>query len=90
VDYSIEEFLQCGERIWNLERLFNNTAGFSRKDDILPERFFKTDGIDRNEFEKSLDEYYLQRGWDEFGVPTGGKLRELGIYKSLLDDGGIT
>ncbi|CAG0974194.1 MAG: aldehyde ferredoxin oxidoreductase family protein [Candidatus Methanoperedens sp.] len=83
VDYSIEEFLQCGERIWNLERLFNNKAGFSRKDDILPERFFKTDGIDRNEFEKSLDEYYLQRGWDEFGVPTGGKLRELGIYKAF-------
>ncbi|HEY6585855.1 MAG TPA: aldehyde ferredoxin oxidoreductase family protein [Candidatus Methanoperedens sp.] len=79
VDYSIEEFLKCGERIWNLERLFNNKAGFSRLDDTLPERFFENGGIDRNEFEKSLDEYYLQRGWDESGVPTQGKLRELGI-----------
>ncbi|NJD52347.1 MAG: aldehyde ferredoxin oxidoreductase [Candidatus Methanoperedens sp.] len=79
VDYSIEEYLKCGERIWNLERLFNNKAGFSKKDDTLPERFFENGGIDRNDFEKSLDEYYLQRGWDEYGVPGEGKLRELGI-----------
>ncbi|VVB52237.1 Tungsten-containing aldehyde ferredoxin oxidoreductase [uncultured archaeon] len=79
LDYSIGEFLKCGERIWNLERLFNNKAGFSRLDDTLPERFFEKGGIDRTEFEKSLDEYYLQRGWDGSGVPTQGKLRELGI-----------
>ena len=79
LDYSIGEFLKCGERIWNLERLFNNKAGFSRLDDTLPERFFENGGIDRNEFEKSLDEYYMQRGWDEYGVPTERKLRELGI-----------
>ena len=79
LDYSIGEFLKCGERIWNLERLFNNKAGFSRKDDTLPERFFENGGIDRNEFKKSLDEYYQLRGWDEFGVPTQGKLRELEI-----------
>jgi len=35
VDYSTEEFLKCGERIWNLERMFNIRAGFSRKDDTL-------------------------------------------------------
>ncbi|MFZ3384076.1 MAG: aldehyde ferredoxin oxidoreductase family protein [Candidatus Methanoperedens sp.] len=79
LDYSIGEFLKCGERIWNLERLFNNKAGFSRLDDTLPERFFEKGGIDRNKFEKSLDEYYQQRGWNEFGVPMQGKLRELGI-----------
>ncbi|KPQ44933.1 MAG: aldehyde ferredoxin oxidoreductase [Candidatus Methanoperedens nitroreducens] len=79
VDYSIEEYLKCGERVWNLERLFNNKAGFSRKDDTLPERFFENGGIDRNEFDKSLDEYCLQRGWDESGAPTERKLRELGI-----------
>ena len=79
VDYSVEEFLKCGERIWNLERVFNNKAGFLRSDDTLPERFFENGGIDRNEFDRSLDEYYLQRGWDESGAPTKRKLRELGI-----------
>lgn len=81
VDYSNEECLKCGERIWNLERLFNNKAGFSRRDDTLPERFFGNGGIDRAEFEKTLDEYYLERGWDENGVPTEKKLIELGIKK---------
>jgi aldehyde:ferredoxin oxidoreductase len=79
VDYSTEEFLKCGERIWNLERMFNNRAGFSRKDDSLPERFFGSGGIDRIEFEKALDEYYLLRGWDRNGVPKQEKLRELGL-----------
>ncbi len=77
VDYSTEEFRKCGERIWNLERLFNNKAGFSRKDDCLPERFFGSGGINRVDFEKTLDEYYNFRGWDENGVPTREKLKEL-------------
>ncbi|HEY9205347.1 MAG TPA: aldehyde ferredoxin oxidoreductase family protein [Candidatus Methanoperedens sp.] len=79
VDYSTEEFLKCGERIWNLERLFNIRTGFSRRDDTLPERFFESDGIEREEFKKALDEYYQFRGWDENGVPTAEKLRELGL-----------
>ncbi len=65
------------ERIWNLEKLFNIGAGFSRKDDTLPERFFESGGLDRVEFEKALDEYYRLRGWDENGVPTREKLKEL-------------
>ena len=77
VDYSNGEFRKCGERTWNLERLFNIKAGFSRKDDTLPERFFGSGGINKVEFEKALDEYYSLRGWDENGVPTKEKLREL-------------
>jgi aldehyde:ferredoxin oxidoreductase len=68
VDYSTDEYLKCGERIWNLERLFNIKAGLSRKDDTLPDRFFGNGGIDRAGFEKTLDEYYHLRGWDENGV----------------------
>ncbi len=87
VDYSTEEFLKCGERIWNLERLFNIGAGFSRKDDTLPERFFESGiespylntGISRAEFKKVLDEYYCLRGWDEDGVPTREKLKDVGL-----------
>ncbi len=77
VEYSTEEFRKCGERIWNLERLFNIEAGFSRKDDTLPERFFGSGGLNRAEFGKALDEYYHFRGWDENGVPTREKLKGL-------------
>jgi aldehyde:ferredoxin oxidoreductase len=69
VDYSTDEYLKCGEKIWNLERLFNIKAGLSRKDDTLPDRFFEIEGIERAGFEKTLDEYYHLRGWDEHGVP---------------------
>lgn len=85
VEYSSGDFLKCGERIWNLERLFNIKAGFTRKDDTLPQRFFdggtpylKT-GINRDEFEKTLEEYYHFRGWDENGVPAHEKLKELNL-----------
>ena len=79
VDYSIDEYLKCGERIWDLERLFNIKAGLSRKDDTLPDRFFETGGIDRAGFEKMLDEYYHLRGWDENGEPKGEKRKEMDI-----------
>ncbi len=79
VGYSAEEFLKCGERIWNLERLFNIKAGFTRKDDTLPERFFESGGLNRIGFEKVLDEYYHLRGWDENGVPAQEKLKELDL-----------
>ncbi len=79
VNYSLPEFLKCGERIWNLERLFNIGAGFSRDDDCLPGRFFESGGIDRAEFERALGEYYLLRGWDENGVPGREKLGELNL-----------
>jgi aldehyde:ferredoxin oxidoreductase len=29
--------------------------------------------------ERMLSEYYELRGWDEFGIPTREKLKELGI-----------
>jgi len=68
-----------GERIWNLERIFNLHAGFTRADDTLPNRFFGDCGIDRGEFEDALDEYYRFRGWGMDGVPAGWKLEELGL-----------
>ena len=40
-DWSVETLLEVGERIWNLERNFNNAAGFTAADDKLPERLLK-------------------------------------------------
>jgi aldehyde:ferredoxin oxidoreductase len=84
---SLPELDLLGERIWNLEKLFNLGAGHTRADDGLPERCFQpiqgpaSEGavIDRAKFEAMLDEYYAVRGWDRRGVPSGDKLRELGL-----------
>jgi aldehyde:ferredoxin oxidoreductase len=91
-DISLEEFLAVGERIWNLERLFNIRAGFGRGDDQLPERCYQpiqgeaSEGavMDRRKFSDMLDEYYRLRGWDEQGNPTEEKLEELGIGEYCL------
>ncbi len=82
-DYTSEDFMLVGERIWNIERLYNLREGFSKEDDMLPERFFvekvNERVIDKEEFLKTLDEYYRMRGWDDNGVPTERTLRRLGI-----------
>jgi aldehyde:ferredoxin oxidoreductase len=40
---------------------------------------FSNGGISEGEFKKAMDEYYRFRGWDCLGVPTPGKLEQLGI-----------
>jgi aldehyde:ferredoxin oxidoreductase len=85
MDISPAELLKIGERIYNLERTYNLKAGFTRKDDILPERLFENEGdkegygLPRQEFEAALQEYYHYRRWNEEGVPKPEKLKELGI-----------
>ena len=77
-----------GERIWNIQRLYNIREGIGRKDDTLPQRFFeeplpegfsKGQVIERKVFEEALDDYYSMHGWDNQGVPTKGKIKELGL-----------
>ncbi len=79
ISYSSQDLLKMGERIWNLERLFNLRAGFTCEDDTLPQRMFSSDGIPEAEFKKAIADYYQLRGWDEFGVPHVDKLKQLGI-----------
>lgn len=85
LNLSDEELLLVGERIWNLERLFNLKAGFTAADDRLPERLVKEPmkgGPHKgrvNELAKMLPEYYRLRGWDEKGIPTAEKKTELGL-----------
>lgn len=79
------EILQIGERIWNLEKLFNLEAGFTKEDDTLPERLLKEplpSGPAKgkvNELDVMLKEYYEVRGWGEDSIPTEEKLKELAI-----------
>jgi aldehyde:ferredoxin oxidoreductase len=81
------EVQRVGERIVNLERLFNAARGVTRRDDGLPARFVREPlnarGESRGavlELEAMLDEYYRARGWDErTGRPLPEKLEELGL-----------
>jgi len=74
----------AGERIYNLERYYNNLAGFREGSDSLPQRFLdepSTMGGSKghvSELSEMLAEYYAARGWND-GVVPEGKLRELGI-----------
>lgn len=85
IDYTDEEVLQLGERIWNLEKIFNLKNGFSKKDDTLPPRLLNEpipDGPAKgqvNKLDVMLPEYYSARGWDEEGVPTAEKKKELSL-----------
>ncbi len=83
VNYTADEYLQAGERIWNLERQFNLAAGFTSDDDVLPLRLttnpIKT-GPAKGQVShvpEMLPEYYQLRGWDSQGVPTKERLAQL-------------
>ena len=88
-NFTVEDYLKTGERIWNLTRLFNVREGITRKDDTLPPRFMEEplpEGVTKGQvvtkemLDEMLDEYYALRGWDKNGVPTEEKLKELGLY----------
>jgi aldehyde:ferredoxin oxidoreductase len=82
VPFTQEDVLTTGERIYNLERHYNNLAGFGAGSDTLPERYTgeasKHKGSTGHvcELEPMLEEYYAARGWDN-GIVPEGKLKEL-------------
>lgn len=84
VPSSAEHMLKVGERVYNLERYYNNLNGFREGSDYLPERFTKepsTMGGSKGqvcELDQMLVEYYEKRGWVN-GVVPESKLRELEI-----------
>lgn len=83
--YTLEEAIKIGERIWNLERLFNLRAGLSGKDDTLPRRILSEpipEGPAKGRvarLDEMLPEYYRLRGWTPDGVPTPEKLNDLAL-----------
>jgi aldehyde:ferredoxin oxidoreductase len=86
-----EEVQKIGERIVNLERLFNAREGITREHDTLPRRFLEEpmpEGSGASagsvlELDPMLDEYYSARGWNvQTGLPRPEKLAELGLEAS--------
>jgi aldehyde:ferredoxin oxidoreductase len=97
-DFTLEELVRVGERVYTLERLFQVREGVSRKDDRLPERFFKESIpggphrgaiMTKEELDLMLDEFYESHGWDRNGIPTRKRLKELGLedYLPLQSEG---
>ena len=87
-NFSKEDFLEAGERIFNLKRLYNVREGISRKDDTLPPRILnhpRGGGAGENlpHLNKMLHDYYLIRGWDEFGIPTKETLKKLDLEEYI-------
>jgi len=86
---------KIADRIWTLERAFIVREGISRKDDILVGRLAndpvnggKYDGLrlDRQKWDKMIDDYYELVGWDkETGIPTRATLESLGL-KAVADE----
>lgn len=76
-----QELLLAGERIWNLERLYNLREGFTAADDRLPTRLLDDPNAEGRvvDLAPMLEEYYRFRGWDEHGVPSRRKLEQLGL-----------
>ena len=84
-EWTADRLMETGERIWNLEREFNNKAGLTSADDTLPKRLLeeaaktgpaegKVCGLD-----EMLPEYYETRGWTKDGQVTDETRSRLGL-----------
>jgi len=85
---TMEEALRIGERATNMARVFNAREGFTRKDDVLPERLFQPlengalvgQSMQHAEFEQALTRLYGLKGWDpETAIPGRKRLEELSL-----------
>ncbi len=79
------EFLEIGERGYNIERLYNLREGLTSSDDTLPDRLTKTPQIKGDldsvvKIDKMMPIYYEARGWDNEGVPTDEILKKLKVF----------
>ena len=85
---------KVGERIFNLERVYNVREGFRRKQDTLPKRILteplhtreaKGEGSIVSHQNEFLDKYYSLRGWTKDGIPVPAKLKETGLDFAVKD-----
>jgi aldehyde:ferredoxin oxidoreductase len=84
-DWSMEKLSEVGERIWNMEKMFNLAAGFTKADDQLPKRLTEEAAKEGpakglvSGVPEMLPEYYEKRGWDTEGRPKAETLERLGL-----------
>jgi aldehyde:ferredoxin oxidoreductase len=84
-EFTMDKMNEIGERIWNMERDFNNRAGFTSKDDTLPKRLLteaaKTGPAKGlvSQLPQMLPKYYEARGWDADGQLKADTRERLGL-----------
>lgn len=94
INISESELMKAGERLHNLEKMFNVWhARFARLDDYPPKRLMeepiksgplKGELLREEDWDEMLNEYYRIHGWDEHtGWPTREKLEELGLHECV-------
>ena len=94
-DLTTPELLTAGERSYTLSRAFNVREGFTRADDMIPERFTeptpngpnKGESISMDAYERELDRYYTARGWTSQGIPLRSSLRDLDLDDAAAEIG---
>jgi aldehyde:ferredoxin oxidoreductase len=88
-DMTPQELMLAGERIWNMERMFNVREGIGREGDLpapisaIPITGGRLDGVslEPDKYSRMLDEYYDLHGWDFEGRPMADTLQRLGLDK---------
>jgi aldehyde:ferredoxin oxidoreductase len=91
---SESDLMRAGERIHNVEKMFNvYHAGFTRKDDYPPKRLMvepiksgplKGESLKQTDWDEMLDEYYHLREWDkDTSWPTKEKLEALDLEECV-------
>jgi aldehyde:ferredoxin oxidoreductase len=90
-DLSVEDFFRIGERIVNMEKMFNLRHGATRAMDNLPDKFTKepvTEGPSKGTFanlEPMIDDFYEIMGWDVNGIPTSETLSKFDLDVKELE-----
>jgi aldehyde:ferredoxin oxidoreductase len=79
--------MKIARRIGALTRAYNVMLGLRRKDDTVPQKYFRVSPLppspylrlDRARFNKMIDDFYKLKGWNSEGVPAGEELDRLGL-----------
>jgi len=87
-NWSLETFIEVGERIHNLQRVINIQDGKGKEYDILPKKMFQAakNGPRAGKIpplNQLLKDYYRIRGWNEDGIPNSKTLKHLGLDKGM-------
>ena len=85
-DYSIEDLIEAGERIFTVQRLINIRDGYNAATDVMPKKMLQPakEGFRAGKvlpFKELMEDYYNLRGWDENGEPSQGTLDRLGLAR---------
>ena len=85
-DYSCEDLMAAGERIFTAQRLINIRDGFNGQTDALPKKMLQParEGFRAGKIpplKELLSDYYRTRQWDENGEPPEQTLKKLGLSK---------